>query len=370
MLFKKLGRSSTVIPVIGQGTNLDHVSSSHSQYGRSVAIIKAGIESGLTLIDTAPVYGAGAAEEAVEEATRGVRDKAFIATKIASENVAREGVISSLEASLRRLGTEYVDLLQIHWSNPTVPIRETMETMSMLVEQGKVKHVGVSNFSLVELKEAREALAPLPLSSIQVEYNLYERTIEENILPYCEEHAISVIAYSPLTGGKIAGRANRAQTLETIAKKYGKTSAQVALKWLVTHGPVVVIPNTTKPERVTENAEAADFDLLDTDIEEIDRVCAVQQMTVPTESIRVSADAGRPVYQTVDEAVENRLNMVPSPVELAEEMKDGKFLKPVRLVRSTSKEYTFNLIEGRLRYWAWVIAHDGKEPIAAIIEDA
>jgi diketogulonate reductase-like aldo/keto reductase len=370
-LYKKLlGLTSETIPVVGQGTGIVGSPTGNSRFVGMGTVLCRGIELGMTLIDTAPVYGDGVAEEAVGKAAHGIRASVFIATKVASEDLHADGVKRSLDASLRRLGTEYVDLLQIHWSNPNVPIAETMGAMSELVTEGKVRHIGVSNFSLKELDDAKNALAPLPLASIQLEYNLYERSIEESILPYCVEHGISVIAYSPLAGGKIVSSEIQKAALVEISRKYGRTVSQVVLRWLVSNGPVVVIPNTTKYERLDENAGAADFDLLEDDIAEINRICAVRRMSVPTDSIRISTNTGRAVYQTVQEAIENRLKMVPSPLELAEEMRSGIFLKPVRLVRSTSNDHAFDLIEGRLRYWGWVIAHDGKLPIPAIIEDA
>ena len=367
MFYKPLGKTGETISAVGQGTSIGGLSTSGGSYADMAQVIQSGIELGMTFIDTAPAYGNGQSEEIVGRTIRGVRNSVFIATKVSPESVSYDGVIQSAEASLRRLNTDYIDLYQVHWSNPTVPISETMRGMSKLAEDGKVRHIGVSNFSLKELSEATEALSGPDLVSVQDEYNLFDRGIEDHVLPYCQRRSLTLIAYSPLARGTIAGPPG-VETLQRIASNHNATAAQVALRWLIGHGPVVVIPNTTNLQRVKENASSADLDLREEEIEEISRDCIVRPVPVPTQAIRVAATSDRSVYRTLEEAVQNRFNSVPSPVELAEQIKGGEFLKPVRLVPSGLAEGEYDLIEGRVRYWAWVIAYSGGNPIPALIE--
>lgn len=371
MRFKSLGGTSTTISVIGQGTGIGGYSSRSFSYEDYARIVRLGIDSGLSFIDTAPAYGDGLSEEAVGKAIEGIREKVVVATKVSPENTYFEGVRRSAEETLRRLNTDYIDLYQVHWSNPKVPTAETMQALARLAKEGKIRHIGVSNFSLKELKQARVMLPQGKIASLQVEYNLFDRSIEDHLLPYCEQEGITVIVYSPLHRGRITTGAKRIEALQAIAARYDKTVAQIALRWLISHRQVVAIPNTTNPERIKENAASADFDLSAEDIEEIGRVCALKAVGVPTQKIRVSAEYNRAVYQTLEEAKENRFNLVPSPIQLAGQIQGGEFLKPVQLVRSKDLrgKYEYDLVEGRIRYWAWVIAYGGQLPIPALVEE-
>jgi diketogulonate reductase-like aldo/keto reductase len=184
------------------------------------------------------------------------RESVFIATKVSAENLGYEAVLRSCEASLKRLKTKYVDLYQVHWPNTRIPIGETMKAMEKLAEEGKVREIGVSNFSVQQTREAQEALSKKTLASNQVEYSLVERSIEEDLLPYCTKEHVTIIAYSPVARGRIpgGGREERWEILDRIAEKYGKTRTQVALNWLICKEPVVAIPKAGELEHVRENA--------------------------------------------------------------------------------------------------------------------
>lgn len=371
---KQLGKSPTRIPAIGQGCMGigGYLSRDSASDDAQIRSLRLGIELGMNFIDTAEAYGNGHSEELVGHAIRGMRDNVFIATKFSPEHNSFENVLKSAEASLQRLQTDYIDLYQVHWPNPRVPISETMRAMSRLLGEGKIKYVGVSNFSLKELKEAQAALPENEIVSIQVEYNLFDRSIESGILPYCEGESMTTIAYSPLDQGKVAG-ARRIKTLQDIADKYGKTPAQITLNWLISHSSVIAIPKAAKTEHIKENASAADFKLAEEDFTEIGRVFAQEPVRVPTDRICVvpGGQGNRPVYRTVEEALKNRLGFVPSPAELAQDIRKGNVLKPVRVIKSADKtgRYDYDLVEGRVRYWAWVIAYNGEKPVPVLLRD-
>jgi diketogulonate reductase-like aldo/keto reductase len=273
--FKKLGRAGPDIPVLGLGTwgMGGFMSALSGGEEGDVRALRLGLEMGMRFIDTAEVYGHGHSEEVVATAVGEERESIFIATKVSRENLSYERVIRSCEASLRRLKTNYIDLYQVHWPNPGVPVAETMKAMETLVKQGKVRHIGVSNFSVQQTREAQEALSRIPLASNQVEYSLVERTIEEDLLPYCTKEHVTVIAYSPVARGHIPGgdRGEPWDVLDSIVSKYGKTRAQVALNWLICKETVVAIPKAGKPEHVRENAGSVGWALVKEDQDVLDK---------------------------------------------------------------------------------------------------
>jgi diketogulonate reductase-like aldo/keto reductase len=344
VLQKPLGSAGEHIPAIGLGTGVAGYAGRSPRYEALEPVVRAAIDLGMTLIDTAPGYGDGEAERRVGRAVQGMRQKVFLATKVSPNDVAKDDLVVSAEESMCRLGTDYLDLLQVHWSNPGVPIHDTVEGLSLLVERGKVRYVGVSNFSPRELEEARRAFAPGEIVSNQLEYNLFDRGVEDKVLPLFVEESLS-----------------------QIAGEHGRSPAQVALNWIVQQGPVVAIPNTTNVERVREISESLDFTLSPEESQDIALRCTVRVRAVPVDEIKVEDTSGGPVYTTLQDAVENRHNAVPSPAQLAEQVREGEFLKPVRLLRRPEGGYT--LVEGKIRYWAWVIAHDGVEPVAALIDE-
>ena len=257
MEFKKLGKSKVDIPVLGLGTwGIGGFGSRHlGGEEDAVQALRLGLELGMRFIDTAEIYARGHSEEVVAKAVEGEREEVFIATKVSAENLSHESVLRACESSLKRLKTHYVDLYQIHCPNSRIPIGETMKAMEDLVSKGKVLNVGVSNFSVQQTREAQDALSKIALASNQVEYNLVDRSIEEDLLPYCTKEHITIIAYSPIARGNIAsgGRNEQWRTLDNIARKYNKTRAQIALNWLITKEPVVAIPKAANPQHVKEN---------------------------------------------------------------------------------------------------------------------
>ncbi len=371
MKYKNLGKEPVAIPIIGQGTGIGGFLAKNAVYEeKHIRALKRGLDCGMTFIDTAEEYGQGAAEETVGKAVQGMRDRVFIATKFSPENNSPNSLKRAAEGSLRRLKTDYIDLYQMHWPNPEIPIEETLYAADELVKTGKVRYIGVCNCSFSELKKAVNVLGSNGIVSLQVEYNLFDRTIEQSIMPFCEREKITLIAYSPLDQGRLAYGLEKRQTLERIADKYGKTSAQIILKWLTMHASVVAIPNSSSENHIQENAASADFDLGDDDFLAIDQTFRNEIKHIPTNKIRVfQEEKDTTAYKTVEDAISNKKGFIPSPLSLSGTIKGGTEIKPVRIIpiHDDSGRYEYELIEGRVRYWAWVIAHDGKLPIPAYI---
>ena len=355
MLFKKLGNTSQLLPIIGQGCMGvgGYFTRDVSQDDYYVRMLQAGIEAGMTFLDTAEAYGEGHSEELVGIAIQSQRDRVILGTKVSPEHLSYSDVLRAAEGSLRRLQTRYIDLYQIHWPNPRIPLSETLDALQRLVSEGLVRYIGVSNFSLMGLQTIQGMLEQFQIQAIQNEYNLFDRTIEADLLPFCDQEHITFIAYTPLDKGVLLAKDPRRTQLQIIADKYHKTPAQVMLKWLVTHSAVVAIPKAVALSHVLENAAAVDFDLLEEDFNEISLIYDQPPVFIPTNAIQVDAHG-------LDK-------FIPGPEDLAESIRQGEPLKPIRVVPFQGDGYKYQLVEGKLRYWAWVIAHDGKKPIPALI---
>ena len=330
MKYKTLG--NTQVPAIGQGTGGVH----------DADIIRRGIDYGMTFIDTAESYKN---EDIVGEAIRGIRDKVFIATKFSPQHSGYKDVLSACEGSLKRLGTDYIDLYQLHWQNHAVPLSETIEAMSVLLKD-KVRYFGVCNM-----------IPDFPVSSIQTEYNLFDRSAEADVIPYCEKNNLITIAYSPLNHF-YEMNPEKMLWLEEIAYKHEKTMVQIALNWLTSRKLVIAIPKSHKPEHIKDNATATDFTLSEDEIKYIDNLFAFEISYLDPKIIRITKAGKFP--QTLEEAQRNIYNFCPSPVEMAKGLID---IKPVRVEKVNNN---LELIEGGLRYWAWVMKY-GDKPIPTLI---
>ena len=364
---KNLGKTTNQISGIGLGTG-DYFWNSSLSNTQKVELIRLAIEKGINIVDTAEEYGNGASEIIVGEATQDIRDQVFIASKFSPQHHHYDDVLRSCDMSLKRLKTDFIDIYQIHWPNPAISLKETTEALKKLHKDGKIRAIGISNFSLVEIKKVLEYLEGVPLSSLQMEYNLFERTIENNgILDFCEENKISLLAYSPLDQGQMSVISpNRKALLLEIAKNYGKSLHQIILNFIIRRSPVVAIMRTTSKKHLLQNIKALKFKLSINDLRSIEKTFPIEHYNIPVNCIRVSMSGewNHMAYQTLDQAIENKLDFTPSPKDLAESIKKSEYLKPVRLKRLTdpNSSHDFELVGGRIRYWAWVIAHGNNCP--------
>lgn len=228
----------------------------------SVEAIRLGLQLGMNLIDTAEMYGAGHSEEVVAQALEGRREQVFLASKVSPRHFAYDDVLYSARMSLKRLNRKQMDLYQLHWPNPKIPIAETMRAMEKLVNDGLIRFIGVSNFSIEQLREAQESLSHEKIVSNQIEYSLVDRSPESGLLDHCQKESVTVIAYSPLGQGKIPrGKGPAFKVLDEIATRHSRSRNQVALAWVLQHDNVVAIPKASDNGHVRENANVADWKL-------------------------------------------------------------------------------------------------------------
>jgi diketogulonate reductase-like aldo/keto reductase len=233
-----------------------------------VSALRAGIERGLTLIDTAEMYASGGAERVVAKAIAGQRDKVFIVGKVSPQNASRAGMPKSCDASLRRLGVETIDLYLLHWPGRH-PVAETVEAFEQLRAAGKIRHWGVSNFDLEEMQEIAALPAGAACATDQVLYHPAARGIEFSLLPWCRSRNMPIMAYSPL--GQ-AGALLRSPALAAVARRHNTTPAQIALAWSLRDGNTISIPKASSLSHLDENVAAAGITLSQEDLSEIDAV--------------------------------------------------------------------------------------------------
>lgn len=268
------------IPVLGQGTwGLGGgMVPDYSRDESAREAIRTAIQLGYTHIDTAEMYGGGHTEELVGQVIKEFnRRDLFITSKVWHVTLQYQDTLQALEGSLKRLGTDYLDLYMIHRPNKDIPLEETFRALNELAEQGKVRHLGVSNFNLEQLKRA-ERLSKTPLITNQVPYNLHNRQYVKNgVLEYCQANGILLTAYSPIERGHLLN----ASTVREIADRLEATPAQVALQWLIRQPKVIALPMSTRKDHLQENLGALDLELSDQDFELLNQIEMAEESLWP-----------------------------------------------------------------------------------------
>jgi diketogulonate reductase-like aldo/keto reductase len=256
--------SGEQVPALGQGTW--HMGEDRRRRADEVAALRLGIDLGMTLIDTAEMYASGGAEEVTRDAIAGRRDEVFLVSKVLPSNASRAGVMRSCEASLRRLGTDRIELYLLHWRGG-VPLAETVAAFEALKRDGKIRDWGVSNFDTDDMKELLGIDGGKAVQTNQVLYNLSSRGTEYDLMPWSDEHGIPLMAYSPVNQGGL-GKDRR---LRAIAERHDATPIQIALAWVLRRKGVIAIPKAVEPEHVRQNRAALDIRLSEADLAELDR---------------------------------------------------------------------------------------------------
>jgi diketogulonate reductase-like aldo/keto reductase len=256
--------SGDIVPILGQGTW--NMGDDKRRRSDEASALRLGIDLGMTLIDTAEMYASGGAEEVVREAIDGRRDEVFIVSKVLPSNASRRGVETACEKSLKRLGTDRIDLYLLHWRGG-VPLAETVEAFEALKTAGKIRHWGVSNFDTDDMEELEALPAGKGVQTNQVLYNLARRGIEFDLVPWCRERRIPIMAYSPVDQGSLGDD----RRLAAIAARHDATPAQIALAWMLQGDGIIAIPKASRPEHVRQNRAALDIRLSPDDLKELDK---------------------------------------------------------------------------------------------------
>ncbi|MFC0134914.1 oxidoreductase [Massilia eurypsychrophila] len=270
--------SGQAVPVLGQGTW--GMGESPGSRAGEIEALRFGIDAGMSVVDTAEMYGDGATEDLVGQAIEGRRSKVLLVSKVLPQNATRAGTIAACERSLRRLQTDHLDLYLLHWRG-RVPLAETLEAFETLMRTGKIRSWGVSNFDTADMTELVGKHGGPAVQTNQVLYNLARRGIEFDLLPWCEQRQLPVMAYSPLEQARLLGDPE----LRRIADAYAVTPAQIALAWAVRHDGVIAVPKAGTVEHVRQNLMALDIALSDSDLAALDRAFAPPTSKRPLEMI-------------------------------------------------------------------------------------
>jgi aldehyde reductase len=266
------------VPALGQGTW--GMGEQPGLRAQEIASLRAGLDLGLRLIDTAEMYGDGRTESLVGEAIAGRRDEVFLVSKVYPHNASRKAMQVACAASLRRLKTDRIDLYLLHWAG-SVPMEETLEAFDRLQREGLIRHWGVSNLDTAAMDELWRLDGGREVQTDQVLYNLTRRGVEWDLLPWLRERGVPLMAYSPIEQGRLAGH----RGLVEFAQRRGLTAAQAALGWLMAQDNVIAIPKTASAGRVAENLKALAHPLDAAALAELDRLFPPPRRAVPLEMI-------------------------------------------------------------------------------------
>lgn len=270
--------SGDAVPSLGLGTW--RMGEQARKRGEEIAAIRLGLDLGMIVLDTAEMYGDGATELLVGEAIAKRRDDVFLVSKVLPSHARRKQVMEACTSSLERLGTDYLDLYLLHWRGRT-PLRETVEAFTQLVSEGKIRRWGVSNFELTDMEELLATPDGSAVSCNQVLYNLRRRGIEFDLLPWCQERGIPVMAYSPVEQGELL----RHKAVKRIASRVGATPAQLCLAWVLREPSVIAIPKAGTREHVRENQGSLGIRLSDSDLRELDEAFPPPREAQPLETL-------------------------------------------------------------------------------------
>ena len=365
MKLKQVGKSKFYVCPVGQGTLLGR---SHNDnidealINKKVNALSYGIDLGMNFIDTGEDYEGGLSEKLLSRVIKNRRKDIFIGSKFKPINNSFKRVIASVEGSLKRMNIDYIDLYQIQWPNPKIHIEETIMAFEKLIQEGKILLYGVGNFSAEQIKEVKQYDNSKKFSAVQTEYDLFNRQIEKDILPFNFKHNLSTIAYMSL--GKDNFNEKEKKLLTKLSEKYQKTIRSIVLSWIISHEGVIVLTSSLSQKHTLENYEASLLKLEKNDINQINHIIIRQTEQVLPNQIKVldydESDNSHLIYTTLDEAIENRFDIKPSAEEIAEEIKQtGKLLRPIELKRNDSKDpkKPYVLVRGRMRFWGWLIAY-------------
>jgi aryl-alcohol dehydrogenase-like predicted oxidoreductase len=332
-------------------------------------LIKFAYDQNCKILDTAENYAKGNSEKIIGMLPSNIKNDIFIMTKFSPENSEPKKIENSLNNSLKRLKRDYVDVYFPHWPTTSIAIEVIIEKLLDLSEKGKIKYIGLSNFSEKQYLITKHLTRNKKKIFIQNEYNILERSVEKKLLPKIISKKDFFVAYSPFANGEVFKKNNnKFKNLNLISKECGCTVAQLLLSWILRHHNTIVIPKSESINRIKENLKIFDLNIDKYFLNRISKLFNTEILKINLKLIDIEKNNSRLIYTSIDEAKKNIYNLNPSPSDLAQEIfkNKGKLQKPIKLKKRGSR---YILIEGRVKYWAWKILYKDSKPIPSIILD-
>lgn len=322
----------------------------------------ASIDNGINWIDTAESYANGYAEELIGKYSKVTKKKFFVTTKFSPTNASRKLLKQACEASLKRLNREHIDLYQIHWMNYSVPIEETIDTLISLKDEGKIRAIGLCNFSKKEISKCNTNL----IVSNQIEFNLFNRIEEKTLLPFHHRKNLTTIAYSPFDGIKdLLPETKKKKVLDNLTSKYSASYFQIALSFLANYSNMVVVYSSTNAKHIIDNTNLIDIEKKD--LELINKIFSSSVKLIDPKLIKILPNKFNKFYSSLNQAELNKYGYFPGIDELSKEFLISDNFKPVKVKKINDKHFKFELVGGMMRYWSWIKAHNGEKFILAVI---
>jgi len=316
-------------------------------------------------IDTAPEYGNGQSEILIGSLTKKIKKNLFISTKVSPENLNYKNFIKSVEMSLKRLDIDKIDVIQPHWPNYNVNNDEIISAFRFLKSKGKVRYFGLSNFELIDIKYFKTKLKS-DFKFLQEEYSLNDKSIEEEKIKYCVENNIKIICYSPLSTGNFLFNGMQKNLLSELAKKYQVPFSSIILNYLLhKSNNLIIIPHSTNLDNITSNQNVTNFKLIKKDVLLLNNQFKIKKIKIKLKNI-IFYDKNYKKISSLIGAIKNKFNLSPSPHQLSKKILQGAKLKLIKVRKIKKKTY---LAEGRLRFWAYVIAYGWNYSINAILKN-
>jgi diketogulonate reductase-like aldo/keto reductase len=360
-----------LLPIVGQGTGSkgSDLQTYNDKLNDLVYSIKFGIENGLTLIDTAEIYGDGRSELLVGSAVKGVRESVLLATKFSPNNHRYKSIISAAYGSLKRLGTDYIDIYQIHWPNSSVPLDETMSAIFDLQDQGFVGEIGVCNFNRKQIEEAISIAAKegKRIYSVQIKFNLIDQFAYKAISDICGINNIKIIAYSPFKS-LLSKENHRAKILKDIAMQNGVSAMQIALRWITSHPNTTPIPESSNLDHIKEISKVGNVEIGEQDMTKLSDAFSNLTCLLQVNLMKSRNSNRRKIKNLEKSEIEKfSLDFCPSIVDLSTEISSGDFLQPILVAKNSEDSNIYDIVEGELRYWAFVYVNGSDSKIPVII---
>lgn len=338
-----------------------------------IRLFRTALELGINIFDTAELYGGGYSEKLLGRAFSPCRESVFICSKFNPCNASMTGIARAVEGSLRRLGTDYIDLYQIHWPTPFIHFSETWSALERLLDEGKIRYFGVGNCSYEEFLDC-QTLSGEKVAAVELPFNITETAAVKPFLSWSRNNGKRIFAYSPLRQGRLCRSISHTRMLKKITKKHGVSENQLVLAWIMSHPGVVPVFQTSSLEHLQANLEALRVSLEFEEVIELEKAYADSPIKIRLSKIKIGGLEGRDCYSTCAEALENRFDWIPSPALLAERIRQGFNPPPLRLVGPDDTQmycldcYDFS---GEMKkYWAWRLVADEHAKVPAYIYDS